>query len=122
MYLVFHCQNDLKTQKKTCRNKLGLSSGTLMFRLKEKFSVFLGLDITLHAIECGGTTCPDYRESCHRWPSLIKGSLTTTVLRSKGIRYCSIVAKGSFKTLAYHSLPKSWIQKTQESWNKMCDN
>ena len=36
---MFHCQNDLKTQK-TCRNKLTLSSGTLMFRLKEKFSGF----------------------------------------------------------------------------------
>ena len=26
--------------EKTCRNKLTLSSGTLMFRLKDKFSVF----------------------------------------------------------------------------------
>ena len=36
---MFHCQCDLKTQKK-CRNKLKLSSGTLMFRLKEFFLVF----------------------------------------------------------------------------------
>ena len=36
---MFHFQNDFKT-KKTCRNKLTLLSGTLMFRLKEKFSVF----------------------------------------------------------------------------------
>ena len=34
---VFHM---LLRHKKTCRNKLTLSSGTLMFRLKEKFSVF----------------------------------------------------------------------------------
>ena len=33
---MLHCQNDLKTQK-TCRNKLTLSSGTLMLRLKGKF-------------------------------------------------------------------------------------
>ena len=84
---MFHCQNDLKTQK-TCRNKLTLSSGTLIVRLKEKFSFFrnlfdewnfsiehctfihcsalewnniffkLNLDMTFHAIECGVTTCP----------------------------------------------------------------
>ena len=76
--------------KKTCRNKLTLSSGTLMLRLRENFSVFrnffdqwnfsiedctflhcsalewtnisiqLSLDITFHAIECGVTTCPGY--------------------------------------------------------------
>ena len=69
---------------------LTLSSGTLMFRLKDKFSVFrnifdqwkfsiedctflhrkalewtnifvqLSLVITFHAIECGMTTCPSY--------------------------------------------------------------
>ena len=129
---MFHCQNDLETQK----NKLTLSSGTFMFRLKEKISVFrnffdqwkfsiedctflhcstiertnifvqLSLDITFHAIECGVTTCPGHGESCHRWPSLIKWSLTTIVLRLKEIRYCSIVARGSLKTWAYHSRPK----------------
>ena len=131
--------------KKTCRNKLTPSSGTLMFRLKEKFQFFvifwtnetflwdytslhcraleqsnifvqLSLDITFHAIECGVTTCPGYGESCHRWPSLIKWSLTTIVLRLKEIRYCSIVARGSLKTLAYNTqytqnfcLPKYWM-------------
>ena len=80
------------------------------------------LDITCHAIECGVTTCPGYGESCHRWPSLIKWSLTTIVLRLKEIRYCSIVANGSLKTLAFHSLPKHRMQKIQKSWNKMCDN
>ena len=39
LHVVFHCQNDLDT-KKTYRNKLTLPSGTLMFRLKDKFSVF----------------------------------------------------------------------------------
>ena len=98
---MFHCQNDVVAQK-TCRNKLTLSSGTLMFKLKEKFTVFRNffdqwnfsiedctfshcsvlektnifvqssLDITFHAIECGETTCPGYGESCHRWSSLIK--------------------------------------------------
>ena len=36
------CSIDKMTlkHKKTCRNKLTLSSGTLMFRLKDKFSVF----------------------------------------------------------------------------------
>ena len=34
-------------------------------------------------------------------------------IRSKEIRYCSIVARGSLKTLAYHSLPKYWMQKTK---------
>ena len=131
---MFHCQNDLKTQK-TCIKKLTLSSGTLMFRLKEIFLVFrnffdhgnfsiedctflhcsaleqtnilvqLGLDIIFHAIECGVTTCPGYGESCHRLYSLIKWPLKTMVLRLKEIRYCSIVAS-SLKTLAYHSLPK----------------
>ena len=33
-------------------------------------------------------------------------TLTTIVLRLKEIRYCSIVARGSPKTLVYHSLPK----------------
>ena len=37
-----------------------------------------------------------------------------------GIR--SIVARGLLKTLAYHSLPKYWMQKIQKSWNKICDN
>ena len=76
--------------KKTCRNKFTLSSGTLVFRLKEIFLVFrnffdqwnfsiedctflhcsaleltkvfvqLSLDITFHAIECGVTTCLSY--------------------------------------------------------------
>ena len=148
---MLHCQNDLKIQR-TCRNKLTLSNGSLMFRLKEKFSVFcnlfdqwnfsiedciflhcsvleytnifveFSLDITFHAIECGVTTCPGYGESCHRWPSLIKWSLTTIVLRLKELRYCSIVARGSLKTLACHSLPKHWIQKIKKSWNKVCDN
>ena len=136
--------------KKICRNKLTLSSGTLMFRLKENFSVFrnffehwnffiedckflhcsalsnifvqLSLDITFYAIECGMTTCPGYGESCHRWPSLIKWSIITIVSCLKKIRYCLIVARGSLKTLAYHSLPKYWIKKIQKSWNKMCDN
>ena len=40
------------------------------------------------------------------WPSLIKWSSTTMVLRLKGIQYHSIVARGLLKTLAYHSLPK----------------
>ena len=126
---MFHLQNDLKTQKK-CRNKLTLSSGTLMFRLKGKISVRnffdqwnfsiegwtflhcsalessnifvqLSSDITFHAIECGVTTCPSDGESCHRWSSLIKWSLTTIVLRLKEIRDCSIVARGSLKTLAF---------------------
>ena len=83
----------------------------------------LSLDITFHAIECGVTTCPGYGESWHKLTSLIKWSLTTIVLRLKGIRYCSIiVAGGSLKTLAYHSLPKYWMQKIQKSWNKVCDN
>ena len=47
------------------------------------------------------TTCPGYGENCYRWPSLINWSLTTIVLRLKGIRYCSIAARGSFKTLAF---------------------
>ena len=46
-----------------------------------------------------------------RWTSLMKWSITTAVLRLKEIRYCSIVARGSLKTLAYHSLPKYWILK-----------
>ena len=131
--------------KKTCRNKLTLSSCTLMFRWKEKLSIFrnfvdqwnfsiedctflhcsalkptnifvqLSLDITFHAFECGVTTCPGYGESCQRWPFLIKWSLTTLVLRLKIIRYCLIiVARGSLKTLAYHSLPKYWMQKIQK--------
>ena len=80
--------------KKTCRNKLTLSSSSLMFRLKEKNSVFRNffdqwnfsiedctfihcsalektnifvqssLDIIFHAIEWGVTTCPGYGESC----------------------------------------------------------
>ena len=138
--------------KKTCRNKLTLPSGTFIFKLKEKFSVFhyffdqwnfsihdctflhcsalewtnilvqLSLDITFHAIECGVTTCPGYGESCHRWPFLIKWSLTTIVLRLKEIRYCSVVARGSLETLVYHNLPKYWMQKIQKSWNKMYDN
>ena len=113
---------------KTCKNKLTLSSGTLMFILKEKFSVFrnffdqwifsiedctflhcsaldifvqLSLDITLRVIEYGVTTCPGYGERCHRWISLIKWSLTTIVWRLKEIRYCSTVAKGSLETLAF---------------------
>ena len=137
---MFYCHSDLKTQK-TCRNELTLSSGTLMFRSKEKFSVFhiffdqwnfsiedctfahcsaleqtnnfvqLSLDITFQTNEFSVTTCPGYGKSCHRWPSLIKWSLTTIVLRLKEIRYCSIVARGSLKTLAYHSIPKYWKQK-----------
>ena len=140
LYVVFHCQNDLKTQK-TYRNKLMLSSGTLMFRLKENLSVFryffdqwnffiedctllhssalektnifvqLSLDITSNAIKCGVTTCPGYGESCHRWSSLIKWSLTTIVLRLKEIWYCSIVDRGSLENLAYHSFPECWMQK-----------
>ena len=79
--------------KNTCRNKLTFSSVTVMFRLKEKVSVFhnffdqcnfsiedcsflhcsalestnifvqLSLDIIFHAIECRVTTCPGYGES-----------------------------------------------------------
>ena len=79
--------------EKTCRNKFTLSSGTLMFRLKEKFSVFrnffdqwnfsiedctflhcraleeinifvqLSLDITFQAIEYGVTTCPGFTQN-----------------------------------------------------------
>ena len=41
------------------------------------------------------------------WPALVKWSLTTTVLRLKEIRYFSIVARDTLKTLAYHSLPNS---------------
>ena len=137
--------------KITWRNKLTLSSGTLMFRLKEKFSVFcnfcdqwnfsiedctfshcsalewtmffvqLSLDITFHAIECGVTTCPSYGQSYHKWPSLIKWSLTTTVLRLKEIRYCSVVARVSLNTLAYR-LPKYWMQNIQKSSTKKYDN
>ena len=33
-----------------------------------------------------------------------------------------IVAKGSLKILAFHSLPKNQTQKIQKSWNKKCDN
>ena len=129
-----------------------LSSGILMFGLKEKFSVFrnffllwnfsiedctflhcsapkwtniffeLSLDITFHTIKCGVTTCPGYGKICHRWPSLIKWLLTTIVLRLKAIRYYSSVARGSLKTLEYHSLLKYWTQKKQKSWNKMYDN
>ena len=43
-------------------------------------------------------------------------------IEGKQIRYCSIVARGSLKTLACHSLPKYWTQKIQKSWNEMCDN
>ena len=71
----------------------------------------MSLDITFYAIEWGVTTCPGYGKSCHRWPLLIKWSLTTIVLRLKEIRYCSIVASDSLKTLAYHSLSKYWMQK-----------
>ena len=90
----------------------------------ESTNIFVQLssDITFHTIECGVTTCPGYRESCHRWPSFMKWSLRTIVLILKEIRYCWIVARGSLKTLAYHSLPKYWIRKIQKSWNKMCDN
>ena len=149
LYVVFYGQNNLET-KKTCRNKLTPLSGSFMFRLKEKFSVFLhffdqrnfsiedcsflhcsaleltnifvqlSLDITFHEIECGVTTCPGYGESS--FPYIVKGSLIIIVLRLKKIRYCSIVARGSLKILAYHSLPKYWRQKIQISWNKMCDN
>ena len=42
--------------------------------------------------------------------------------RLKEIRYFLIVARGLLKTLAYHSLPEYWMQKIQQSWNKMCDN
>ena len=52
------------------------------------------------------------------WPSLIKSSLTTIVLRLKGIWYCLIVARGSLKILACHSLPKYWMQKIHKSWTK----
>ena len=120
---MFYCQNDRKPQK-TCRNTLTLSSGT---RLKEKFSVFrnffdqwnfsmedctflhcsaleqtnifvqLSLDITFHAIEWGVITRAGYGESCHRWPSFIKWSFTTIVLRFREVQYCSIVAKDSLK-------------------------
>ena len=69
------------------------------------------MDITFDAIECGVTACPECEEICHKWPSLIKWSLTTIVLRLKDIRYCSIVARGRLKTLAYHSLPKYLMQK-----------
>ena len=75
----------------------------------------MSLDITFHAIECGVTTCPGYGGSCHKRPSLIKWSLTTIVLRLKEIRYCSIVARSSLKTLAYHSLPKYLMQKNTKS-------
>ena len=137
--------------KKTCRNELTLSSSTLMFRCKENFSFFrnfstnetsiedctflhcnaqeehnifvrLSSDITFHAIECGVTTCPSYDDSWHMWPSLIKWLLTIIVLRLMEIRYCSIVARGSLKPLAYHSLPKYLMQKIQKSWNKMEKN
>ena len=33
----------------------------------------------------------------------------------KEIRYCSIVARGSLEILAYHSLPKYWMQKIKKS-------
>ena len=145
IYVVFHCQNDLETQQ-IYGNKLTLSSGTLMFRLKEKFSVFRKFfdqwnfsvedcifwhcsalewtnifvqsnsDITFHAIECGVTTCLGDGKSCHMWLSIIKWSLTTIMLRLKEIWHCSIVARGSLKTLAYHSLSKYWIQKIRKSY------
>ena len=89
-------------------------------KLNEYFcSIEIGYHITFHAIECAVTTCPGYGESCHRWPSLIKWSVTTIVLRFQEIRYCWILARGSLKTLAYHSLHKYWMQKIQKSWNKM---
>ena len=130
VYVVFHCQNDLKTQK-TCRNKLTLSSGTLMFRLRVKFSVFRNFFdlrnfyrrlyfLTLQRTRVNQYCCSikfGYHFSCNwMWcdnlPRLRgKWSLTTIVLRLKEIRYCSIVARGSLKTLAHYSLPKYWMQK-----------
>ena len=125
--------------KKTCRNKLTLYYVYIKRKIfsfsyffdQWNFStedctvleifVHLSLDITFHAIEYCVTTCPGYGKSCHRWLSLIKWSLTTIVLRLKEIRYCSIVTRGSLKTLAYHSLPKYWMQKIQKSWNKICN-
>ena len=47
-------------------------------------------------------------------PSYQTTTLTIIVLRLKKIRYCSIVARGSLKTLAYHSLRKYWMQKIQK--------
>ena len=45
--------------KKTCRNKLTLSSGTLMFRLKEKFSVFRNFfdELKLSTEDCNFLHC-----------------------------------------------------------------
>ena len=74
----------------------------------------MSLDITFHAIEWGVTTCPGYEESCHGWSSLIKRSLKTVVLRLKEILYCLIVARGSLRTLTYHSLLKYWMQKIKK--------
>ena len=65
---------------------------------------------------------PQYFGAMWEVISLIKWPITTIVLGLKEIRYCSIVARRSLKTLAYHSLPKYWMQKIQKSWNKMCDN
>ena len=79
----------------------------ILYALVAQYTIVqLSLDITFHAIECGVKTCPGYGDSCYRWPSLIKCSLTTIVLRLKEIRYYSIVDRDSLKTSAYHSLPK----------------
>ena len=58
----------------------------------------MSLDITFYSIKCGVTTCPGYRETCHRWPTVIKWSLTT-ILRLKEIRYCSIVHGKNFMAI-----------------------
>ena len=101
--------------KKTCRNKLTLSSGTLMFRLKENFSVFcnffdqwnfsiedctllhcsalawtnifvqLSLDITFHTIECGVTTFPVAGASCHTTFNSITGDLPLVVINNLSV-------------------------------------
>ena len=63
----------LKTEKKTWRNKLTLSSGSLMFRLKQKFHFFV----------------------------IFSTNSKMIVLRLKEIRHCLIVARGSLKTLAF---------------------
>ena len=56
------------------------------------------------------------------WISFIWTFRTSGTLRLKEILYFSIIARGSLKTLACHSLPKYWMQRIGKSWNKMYDN
>ena len=106
--------------KKTCINKLTLWSGTLMFRLKEKISVFRNFFDQWNFYRRLYFLTLRYGESCHRWLSLIKWSLKTIVLRF--LKNPILFNCSSLKTSTYHIFPKYWTQKVQKSWKKICDN